>query len=74
MCALLDDKMESKRIHFKVSPEMLEEIDKAAAASWQSRSEYLRETIALRLNRQEIFEQPSKDDIWEKLVERMKSE
>jgi metal-responsive CopG/Arc/MetJ family transcriptional regulator len=54
--------MRSKNIHVKLTSVLLAEIDQAAAAGYQSRSEYIREAIVLRLNNQRIVKQPSKDE------------
>jgi Arc/MetJ-type ribon-helix-helix transcriptional regulator len=46
--------MRSKEVHIKISEEMLEKIDMAARDTFQSRSSFIRESLALRLNGQYI--------------------
>lgn len=60
--------MHSKRIELRISPELLEEIDEAAAQNWQTRSDYIRETLVLRLNRQNVVSQPGAGDEWQRAV------
>jgi metal-responsive CopG/Arc/MetJ family transcriptional regulator len=63
--------VQSKKVHFKLSPDLLEEVDQAAARDWKSRSEWLRETIVLRLNKQGILDQPDPDKVWQAELERI---
>jgi metal-responsive CopG/Arc/MetJ family transcriptional regulator len=53
--------MHSKKIQVVVTSEMLDAIDEAAAKTFQSRSQYIRETLALRLNNQHVVKKPSED-------------
>lgn len=53
--------MRSQDLHIKISEEMLEKVDLAAADAYQSRSAYVREAIALRLNGQYITSAQAED-------------
>lgn len=52
----------NQKIDIRLTAELLKAIDKAAAASFQSRSSYIRETLALRINRQIVSTQQSEED------------
>lgn len=52
----------SEDLHIRLTTELLEQIDRAARASYQSRSSYIRESIALRLNQQHIVKEPTEDE------------
>jgi metal-responsive CopG/Arc/MetJ family transcriptional regulator len=61
--------VQTKKIEIRISPGLLEEIDEAAAQNWQTRSDYIRETLVLRLNRQNIVKHPGDaNDEWQKAV------
>jgi uncharacterized protein (DUF1778 family) len=55
----------SKKINLRLGRELLEAIDEAAAANYQTRSDYMRESIVLRLNRQVVMDQPDPDQQWQ---------
>jgi metal-responsive CopG/Arc/MetJ family transcriptional regulator len=61
--------MRSKMIELKLSEELLNAIDQEATKNYQSRSQYVRQSITLRLNNQTITNQPSEEDKWRTLVE-----
>jgi metal-responsive CopG/Arc/MetJ family transcriptional regulator len=46
--------MRSRNVHIKLSHDLLELVDQAATDSFQSRSAFIRETLALRLNQQHV--------------------
>ncbi|WP_426608862.1 hypothetical protein [Bradyrhizobium sp. McL0616] len=48
----------SERAVFKCSPELLEVIDRAAAASFTTRSSFLRGTVVERLRREGVIPSP----------------
>jgi len=56
--------MISPDIHIKFSAGLLRAIDEAAAASHQSRSQFIRESIVLRLNEQHIVAHRPKTIDW----------
>jgi metal-responsive CopG/Arc/MetJ family transcriptional regulator len=59
--------MPSKSIHLKLSPQLLEKIDRAARANLNSRSGFIRESVIMRLNNQHLAHNPRPDDILELL-------
>lgn len=52
----------SIKTHFRISAELLKMVDEAAKASFQSRSSYIRETLALRLNNQSVVKQQTEEE------------
>ena len=54
--------MRSRHVHIKISADLLEKIDMAAADTFQSRSSFIRESLALRLNGQYITRAQQKED------------
>ena len=58
--------MKSKKVEFVINDELLEQLDEAAAKSFTTRSDYVRECIVLRLRKEEIVKQ-EKDEFYEKL-------
>lgn len=58
--------MKNIRIHLNLSDELLERLDKAAAANYSTRSEYLREFIVLRLRGNKVIQQ-EQDEFLERL-------
>ena len=63
--------MRTKKIEVRISPELLEEIDQAAANAWQSRSDWIRESLVLRLNRQDIVARPDPEKLWQAELARL---
>jgi predicted transcriptional regulator len=60
----------SRMLHIKISPDLLEKVDIAANDTFQSRSSFIRESLALRLNGQYVTKaQQEKDDFDEMLLE-----
>jgi metal-responsive CopG/Arc/MetJ family transcriptional regulator len=66
--------MISREIHVKLTGAMLEAIDSAAIRAFQSRSQYIRETLALRLNSQQVVEMPTEDEFLKQLEEKARLE
>jgi metal-responsive CopG/Arc/MetJ family transcriptional regulator len=61
--------MRSQRIELKLSKELLQRIDQVAAVNYENRSEFIRKSIALRLNNQTIVESQSEEDKWQALLD-----
>lgn len=59
--------MKSKRVITSLSPQMLVRVDEAAKASFTTRSHFIRESIALRLNNQHVVNRPSQNEFMERL-------
>lgn len=54
--------MYSKVVNLTLPNNLVQRIDEAAKANYESRSDYIRESVVLRLNRQRIVDQKSKED------------
>ena len=61
--------MHSEQLHFWVSKEMLKQIDVAARANFQSRSSFVRESIAHRLNSQSLVSHKQQEDQLQKIID-----
>ncbi len=60
----------SRAVSIKFSLELLKKIDADARANFTSRSNYIRETLALRLNNQHIVTEQTEDDYLKNLADR----
>lgn len=59
--------MRSREVHVKLSARLLEQLDRAAKANYQTRSGFIRQSIALRLNSQRVIEEPTEDEVLKSL-------
>lgn len=60
--------MQSKRIIIRLPDELIAVIDDAAADYFETRSEFIRMAILMRLKRQSLVDQPSKEDQLAKIL------
>lgn len=60
--------MQSKRIIIRLPEELIAAIDEAAGEYFETRSEFIRMAILMRLKRQSLVDQPSKEDQLAKIL------
>ncbi|PIZ62280.1 hypothetical protein COY17_02700 [Candidatus Saccharibacteria bacterium CG_4_10_14_0_2_um_filter_52_9] len=59
--------MRSQIVYLRVSARLLQQLDKAAKANYQTRSGFIRQSIALRLNSQRVIDEPTEDEVLKSL-------
>lgn len=60
--------MRSIPIHLKLSANLIQKIDEAAAINYTSRSDFIREAVVMRLNNQLVVKNPQMSEILEVLT------
>jgi Arc/MetJ-type ribon-helix-helix transcriptional regulator len=59
----------SKPINITIPQELLKEVDKAAGEQYSSRSDYIRESLVLRLRGQRVVDEWGDEGNWETVVD-----
>lgn len=59
--------MKSLRISLSFSEEMLARVDQAAKDSFSTRSNFIREAVAMRLNNQHVVSRPKENEFMKQL-------
>ena len=60
--------MYAKTVNISFPPELLKKIDAAAQANFASRSDYIRESLVLRLNNQQVVTEQTETDYLKNLA------
>jgi len=63
--------MRSQKVQLRFSKDLLEKVDMAAKAGFQSRSEFIRETLALRLNGQYVTKARQAEDEFDDMLKEL---
>jgi metal-responsive CopG/Arc/MetJ family transcriptional regulator len=61
--------MRSRKIEIKLPAELLAQIDEEAAKHYQTRSQYIRQSITLRINNQTVVDNQSEEERWQQLID-----